>query len=59
MEILGTSYAPPQFERAAAQANSWESRLAFLANVLNRCERIPGLRALTGVSMLKAYRRLS
>jgi len=57
MELLGTSYASPQFERAAAQANSWESKLTFLAPFLDRCEKIPGLRALTGVSMLKAYRK--
>jgi len=57
MELLGTSYASPQFERAAAQANSWESKFAFLKHMLNRCESIPGLRALTGVSMLKAYRK--
>jgi 2-polyprenyl-3-methyl-5-hydroxy-6-metoxy-1,4-benzoquinol methylase len=59
MELLGTSYAPPQFERAAAQANSWESRLAFLTHILDRCEKIPVLRALTGVSMLKAYRKVA
>ena len=58
MELLGTSYVSPQFERAAAQANSWESKFAFLKHVLSRCENIPGLRALTGVSMLKAYRKL-
>ena len=57
MELLGTSYATPQFERAAAQANSWEGKFAFLKHMLNRCENIPGLRALTGVSMLKAYRK--
>jgi ubiquinone/menaquinone biosynthesis C-methylase UbiE len=57
-ELLGTSYASPQFERAAAQADSWESKFAFLKHMLDRCENIPGLRALTGVSMLKAYRKL-
>jgi SAM-dependent methyltransferase len=57
MELLGTSYASPQFERAAARANSWERKFAFLKHVSNRCENIPGLRALTGVSMLKAYRK--
>jgi 2-polyprenyl-3-methyl-5-hydroxy-6-metoxy-1,4-benzoquinol methylase len=57
MELLGTSYVSPQFERAAAQANSWESKFAFLKHMLDRCESIPGLRALTGVSMLKAYRK--
>jgi SAM-dependent methyltransferase len=57
MELLGTSYAPPQFERAAARADSWESKLVFLADILERCEKIPVLRVLTGVSMLKAYRK--
>ncbi len=57
MELLGTSYVAPQFERAAAQANS-ESKLVLLAP-LDRCEKVPGLRALTGVSMLKAYRKLA
>ncbi len=58
MELLGTSYASPQFERSAAQPNSWESRLVFLRDVLDRCERIPVLRAIAGVSMLKAYRKV-
>jgi 2-polyprenyl-3-methyl-5-hydroxy-6-metoxy-1,4-benzoquinol methylase len=57
LELLGTSYVAPQFERAAAHANSWESKFAFLKHMLNRCENIPGLRALTGVSMLKAYQK--
>jgi hypothetical protein len=57
MKLLGTSYASPQFERAAAQANSWEGKFSFLRGLLNRCENIPGLRALTGVSMLKAYQK--
>ena len=58
MELLGTSYATPQFERAGAQANAWERRFVFLRDMLNRCENIPGLRALVGVSMLKAYQKL-
>jgi ubiquinone/menaquinone biosynthesis C-methylase UbiE len=57
MEVLGTSYASPQFERAAARETSWESKFVFLRDVLDRCEKIPVLRALTGVSMLKAYRK--
>jgi ubiquinone/menaquinone biosynthesis C-methylase UbiE len=57
MELLRTSYSSPQFERAAARETSWESKFAFLRNVLDRCEKIPVLRALTGVSMLKAYRK--
>jgi SAM-dependent methyltransferase len=57
MSLLGTSYASPQFERAAAQAGSWESKFSFLRELLNRCENIPGVRALTGVSMLKAYQK--
>ncbi len=56
-ELLVTSYASPQFERAAARDGSWESRLVFLRDVLDRCEKIPVLRVLTGVSMLKAYRK--
>lgn len=56
-ELLGTTYASPQFERAAARNGSWESRLVFLRHVLDRCERIPIVRALTGVSLLKAYRK--
>jgi len=54
---LATGYASPQFERAGANEHSWESRLIFLRSVLERCETIPFLRALTGVSMLKAYRK--
>jgi ubiquinone/menaquinone biosynthesis C-methylase UbiE len=57
MKLLGTSYASPQFERAAAQADSWESKFSFLRGLLDRCEKVPGLRALTGVSMLKAYQK--
>lgn len=57
-ELLETSYAAPQFERAAAQSSSWESRFVFLRHLLGACERIPVLRALTGVSMLKAYRKV-
>jgi 2-polyprenyl-3-methyl-5-hydroxy-6-metoxy-1,4-benzoquinol methylase len=57
MKLLGTSYASPQFERAAAQANSWEGKFSFLRGLLNRCENVPGIRALTGVSMLKAYQK--
>ena len=58
MDLLGTSYATPQFERAGAQANAWERRFVFLRDMLNRCENIPGLRSLVGVSMLKAYQKL-
>jgi SAM-dependent methyltransferase len=58
LELLATSYASPQFERAAANKDSWESKLKFLRATLERCETIPILRALTGVSMLKAYRKL-
>lgn len=57
LELLATGYASPQFERASARANSWERRFVFLRSILNRCESIPVLRALTGVSMLKAYRK--
>jgi SAM-dependent methyltransferase len=58
LELLETGYASPQFERAAVQEASWESRFIFLRGILDRCENIPVLRALTGVSMLKAYRKL-
>jgi ubiquinone/menaquinone biosynthesis C-methylase UbiE len=57
VELLTTGYASPQFERAAAGESSWESKFVFLRDILDRCERIPVLRALTGVSMLKAYRK--
>jgi SAM-dependent methyltransferase len=57
LELIATGYAAPQFERAGARAGSIESRIAFVRPLLERCETIPGLRALTGVSMLKAYRK--
>ena len=57
LELLATGYASPQFERAAARTNSWERNFAFLRPILSRCEEIPMLRVLTGVSMLKAYRK--
>lgn len=57
LELLATAYVSPQFERAAANENSWESKIKFLRSVLERCETIPILRVLTGVSMLKAYRK--
>jgi SAM-dependent methyltransferase len=40
------------------EGKSWESKVAFLRHVLDRCEHIPRLRAVTGVSMLKAYRKI-
>jgi SAM-dependent methyltransferase len=58
MELLGTGYASPQFERAAAHSNSWESKFVYLRGVLDRWEKVPVLRALTGASMLKAYRKI-
>ncbi len=57
-ELLETSYAAPQFERAGARPTSWESRFLFLRRILGACEGIPVLRALTGVSLLKAYRKV-
>jgi len=57
VELLGTGYASPQFERAAAREHSWERKFVFLRDILDRCEQIPMLRALTGVSMLRAYRK--
>jgi SAM-dependent methyltransferase len=57
VELLETRYASPQFERAAAREGTWESRFTFLRAVLDRGESVPVLQALTGVSMLKAYRK--
>ena len=57
LNLLATSYASPQFERAAADPNSWEAKFSFLRSIFDRCESIPILRNLTGVSMLKAYRK--
>jgi SAM-dependent methyltransferase len=57
LKCLATGYAAPQFERAAAREGSLESKVAFVRPLLDKCETIPGLRALTGVSMLKAYRK--
>jgi SAM-dependent methyltransferase len=57
LELLATGYASPQFERASVRANSWERKFVFLRSILSRCENIPMLRVLTGVSMLKAYRK--
>ena len=57
LELLATGYASPQFERAGARASSWERKFIFLRSILVRCENIPILRVLTGVSMLKAYRK--
>ena len=55
LTLLHTAYAAPQFERAAARAGTWESYMRFLRPVLDQCEHIPGLKQLTGVSILKAY----
>lgn len=57
VELLETGYAAPQCERAAASEGSRESKLMFLRIFLDRCETVPVLRELTGVSMLKAYRK--
>jgi SAM-dependent methyltransferase len=57
LKLLATAYASPQFERASAREDSWERRFVFLRSMLSRCENIPILRVLTGVSMLKAYRK--
>jgi ubiquinone/menaquinone biosynthesis C-methylase UbiE len=57
LNLVATEYATPQFERAAVARNGWESRLQFLRTALDRCESIPVLRELFGVSMLKAYRK--
>jgi len=53
--VLATDYVAPQFERAASKSDSWERKLKFIRPLLNRCESVPVLRCLTGVSMLKAY----
>jgi hypothetical protein len=57
MEHLATGYAAPQFERRAADASRWESRLGFVRPILDVLEDVPGLRRLVGVSILKAYRK--
>jgi SAM-dependent methyltransferase len=57
LRLLETAYASPQFERAATDPHSWERRFVFLRDVLERCERTPVLKHLTGVSMLKAYQK--
>jgi ubiquinone/menaquinone biosynthesis C-methylase UbiE len=57
LQRLDTEYVSPQFERAAADDRSWESKLKFLRSALDRSENIPILRVFTGVSMLKAYRK--
>ncbi|HTP85401.1 MAG TPA: hypothetical protein VMJ34_00560 [Bryobacteraceae bacterium] len=56
-ELLATAYVSPHFERAASRRGTWESRVVFLRGVLDRCEKIPVLKELTGVSILKAYRK--
>lgn len=57
LQCLETTYASPQFERAAASPSTWESRIKFVAPLLEKFEKIPGLKQLTGVSMLKAYKK--
>jgi ubiquinone/menaquinone biosynthesis C-methylase UbiE len=54
---IATEYATPQFERVASSGNGWESKFRFLRKALDRCESVPVLRQLFGVSMLKAYRK--
>lgn len=56
LRLVETAYAAPQFERAAA-GRSWERNFVFLRGMLDRCERTPILRELTGVSILKAYQK--
>lgn len=56
LRLVETAYAAPQFERAAASP-SWERKFQFLRGTLDICERLPILRELTGVSMLKAYEK--
>jgi len=57
LQVLAKGYASPQFERAATRAGSLEGKLAFLRPLLDKSEQVPGLRALTGVSLLKAYQK--
>ncbi len=57
LQLLETAYATPQFERAASRPGSWESQVMFLRPMLDKCETLPVLQQLTGVSMLKAYRK--
>jgi ubiquinone/menaquinone biosynthesis C-methylase UbiE len=56
-DVVATEYVTPQFERAATRNGSWESRLSFLRDFLERLTAVPGLRVLVGVSILKAYRK--
>lgn len=49
--------ATPGFLLVMRGSEHEPSKLKFFRSALDRCERIPILRALTGVSMLKAYRK--
>ncbi|GMU80108.1 MAG: hypothetical protein AMXMBFR46_28930 [Acidimicrobiia bacterium] len=53
---LATGYAAPQFERQASGSKGWEARVRDIRPLLDACERIPGLRCIAGVSLLKAFR---
>ena len=57
MELLMTAYAAPKFERSAERHEAWERNFVWLRSILDWCEAVPVLRALTGVSLLKAYRK--
>lgn len=50
-----TGYAAPQFERAAAEGHGWERLGIGLRQALSLAERIPVVRVLLSVSILKAY----
>jgi 2-polyprenyl-3-methyl-5-hydroxy-6-metoxy-1,4-benzoquinol methylase len=44
---MDRSFVSGGMKRAAAQANSWEGKFSFLRGLLNRCENVPGIGALT------------
>jgi SAM-dependent methyltransferase len=57
MHVIGTAYATPQFERDSSAATGWERHVARVRPLLDKSEKIPGLRRFTGVSLLKAYEK--
>jgi len=58
-EVIGKpSYIAPQFERSGANGKSWENKLRFTRNILDKVANIPVLQRLVGVSVIKVYRKL-
>ncbi|MFA5193732.1 MAG: class I SAM-dependent methyltransferase [Verrucomicrobiia bacterium] len=57
-EVVGKPlYIAPQFERNGANGNSWENKLRFTRNILDKVASLPVLQRLVGVSVLKVYRK--